>query len=169
MTERAIEELEFGLLQISAGARQRAGLASALQQYLDLALPSTPNATTGDEARWACWFGPGQWLVGWDRSRAQSKRCPDLSVPDGALVVDVSDAYRVWRLSGPAAANWLAQGCPLDLDSPALVAGRCARSQFDQFPLFLHRRSEQTFDLYMLRSYAEHFAIRLGSTDQRPD
>ena len=76
----------------------------------------------------------------------------------GGLITltDVSDAYAIVRLAGPAARDVLAKGCSLDIHDSVFPPGKVARSLLAQAEAILHRTAAETFDIYVPRSYADY-------------
>ena len=105
----------------------------------------------------ALWTGPGNWLI----------TCPDAQRPDlearlrtalegmtGALT-DVGAGFAVLNLSGPAAADVLAQGCTIDLDPAAFPEGACAMTALARMRVVIHRLPQAGgYDVYVARSFA---------------
>ncbi len=99
--------------------------------------------------------GPGRWLV------RSSAAIPDLPVPDGIALFDLSDAWRLFQLSGIAARRLLASGCPLDLTPRRFAAGSCATTRLDEFCVILCCVGPDTYEMYVERSFAEDLRSRL--------
>ena len=99
--------------------------------------------------------GPGRWLV------RSSAAIPHLEVPDGIALFDLSDAWRLFQISGIAARRLLASGCPLDLAPRRFAAGRCAATRLDEFCVILCCVGPDTYEMYVERSYAEDLRSRL--------
>ena len=68
-----------------------------------------------------------------------------------ASVTDLSHARTIIRLGGPAALDVLAKGCALDLER--LTIGASVPTQIEHFSVQLHRAEEQTWDVYVYRSF----------------
>ena len=70
-------------------------------------------------------------------------------------MVDVSDRDCVLTISGDAARDVLAGGCPLNLHERVFQPGACARSHCFRIPVLVNRvDAGSTFDVQMPRSYA---------------
>lgn len=101
----------------------------------------------------AMWTGPDQWLL------VDATATPDALVERlaavesaGGAVFDVSHARVCLRLRGPAAEPLLATGCPLDLE--AMPVGGCGASVLGPFTVVVRRLGQESFDLWVARSYA---------------
>lgn len=145
------EQKPAAIVQIN-GAPPDSRLASALGY---LSLESTP------EMRRACngkggtllWNGPGQWLAVSPSTPARDflmdlRRALD---PSGATVTDLSHARAVIRIAGPKARDVMLKGCPLDLER--FKVNDCASSLLGHLNVQIHCIGDQTFDLYVFRSF----------------
>lgn len=105
------------------------------------------------EARFS---GPGEWLVLSD-VHAPETLVAELAVRlgDFAFVVDQSHGRVVLTLSGTGAARILANGVAVDLHPDAFPVGRAANVLCNHLSLNLARTGEESFDLTVMRSFAE--------------
>lgn len=110
------------------------------------------------------WLGPDEWLivVGGGGEEPESDASAFCARLDAAFrghfvtVTDVSDAWCVLRLAGPAATEVLAKGCGLDIHARALPPGKVARSLLAKADVILHRLKPDAFEIYVARSYADY-------------
>ena len=108
------------------------------------------------EARFS---GPGEWLV-LSQVHAPETLAAELSVRlgDFAFVVDQSHGRVLLTLSGPDAVRILANGVAVDLHADAFPVGRAANVLCNHLSINLARTGEQSFDLVVMRSFAEALA-----------
>lgn len=145
------EQKPAAIAQVN-GAPPESRLASALGY---LALESTPEpqrACTGKGGT-LLWNGPGQWLVV-SPSTPVRDFLMDLRralEPSGATVTDLSHARAVIRIAGPKARDVMLKGCPLDLER--FKVNDCASSLLGHLNVQIHCIGDQTFDLYVFRSF----------------
>jgi sarcosine oxidase subunit gamma len=99
-------------------------------------------------------LGPTAWLVEAHDSEppALLQHLRERLASSEATVTDLSHALSVLRLSGSAALEVLASGCALDLER--LAPGASVPTQTEQFSVQLRRLSEDTWDIYIYRSFA---------------
>jgi sarcosine oxidase subunit gamma len=103
------------------------------------------------------WLGPDEWLLAKDGDDTKLAARLDTAFRGHFVTVtDVSDAYTVIRLAGPAAAEVLAKGCALDTHDRVFPPGKVARSLLAKADVILHRLTADTFELYVARSYADY-------------
>ena len=61
------------------------------------------------------------------------------------------------RVTGPRARDLLAKGCPLDLHPSLFAKGACAQTVMAKAGVLIHAVDDgPTYDLYVLRSFAEY-------------
>jgi heterotetrameric sarcosine oxidase gamma subunit len=86
-------------------------------------------------------------------------------LPAGATLVDLSSAFRVFRLRGPQARWVLAKGCRIDLHDSAFHQHNVARTIIAQIPIILYHAGEgPAFDLFAPRTLAQSFIEFLTSS-----
>lgn len=92
--------------------------------------------------------GPGEWLV------ATGDPTQALEI-DGAMVVDQSHGRTLFRLTGPDAIRLLMKGVAVDIAGTGLPVGTSASMAFGHLTINLARTADRTFELIVLRSFAE--------------
>jgi sarcosine oxidase subunit gamma len=146
------------------------GFTRAVRGALTLDLPLVANTASQGAALSALWLGPDEWLLlcadGSEMAVIASLRTA-LSGRHAAIV-DISDARCVAHLSGAAARDVLARGCAVDFHPRAFTLGAVAQTRLAQAEVIVHRCTEDGFDIYVARSFADHLwrwladAIALG-------
>jgi len=77
--------------------------------------------------------------------------------PDWGAVTDVSANRVLFELSGPAARDTLATGCPLDLHPRVFGPGRCAQTLLARTAVIVWQTdAAPTFRLLVRASFADH-------------
>lgn len=126
---------------------------------LGLQLPTVAWLSAADaEGRvHALWTGPGHWLITCpeaQRPGLEARLRTALEGMTGALT-DVGAGFAVLNLSGPAAADVLAQGCTIDLDPAVFPEGACAMTALARMRVVIHRMPRAGgYDVYVARSFA---------------
>jgi sarcosine oxidase subunit gamma len=140
------------VVQVAAFDAERAG--AGVGAALGAPAPAGRNgvAISGDST--LLWTGPGRWLAVEPESRdlasLLSHHCPG----DVAAITDLSHARTALRVDGPQTRVLLAKLCTLDVDPAAFPPGTCAQSQFGQIGVLLYCRTENGFDIFVLRGFA---------------
>jgi sarcosine oxidase subunit gamma len=78
-----------------------------------------------------------------------------------ATLNDVSGGLVALRIGGKDAAALLAKGCTLDLHPKVFKPGQCAQSGIAKAGILLAKVDDETFDVYVRRSFAEYLALWL--------
>ena len=140
------EALPGPITSIAPFKGREAGLSAALQAAHGLEFPA-PNRVTGTAPAQAVWSGQGQaFLIG---------AAPDARLSAHAALTDQSDGWAVLRLEGAEAEAVLARLFPLDLSLTNFAVGHSARSQLQHVIALLVRSGPQTFDIFVMRSFAQ--------------
>lgn len=126
-----------------------------LSQHAGCGLPVQPLETARRGTLGALWLGPDEWLLVGSGDDL-SDRLATAFRGHFVTVTDVSDAYCIVRLAGPAARDVLAKGCGLDTHDSAFPPGKVARSLLAKAEIILHRTAADAFEIYVARSYADY-------------
>jgi heterotetrameric sarcosine oxidase gamma subunit len=112
----------LGTISLATPRGGAAALAQALHDHARLA-PPEPGCWVGDDALALLWCAPGQFLAVGDTVVVQ--RLAD-ALRGAALLIDLTGARTVVRLSGPSVREVLARVVPLDLHPRGMAPGRVA-------------------------------------------
>lgn len=142
-----------------------ARFVSAICDVLGVELPVTPNHWRGDADTAILWLGPDEWLVMAPAGQADDieRRLRDARADDPWLsVADVSHNYTGFELSGPAARDVLAKGCPLDLHPRGFGPGDCAQSLLAKTRVLLRTTERDNhIEIWLRNSFARYAATWL--------
>ena len=121
-----------------------------------VALPQTAcrAATAGNRS--ALWLGPDEWLL---LAEDGATDAIEAAFAEGMAghphsLVDVGHRNTAIEIAGPAAADVLNAGCPLDLRLDAFPVGMCTRTVFAKAEIVLWRLDDQRFRVEVWRSFA---------------
>ncbi|MBL8697668.1 MAG: sarcosine oxidase subunit gamma [Alphaproteobacteria bacterium] len=140
------------ILRADDAARAAAG------RGLGLELPSDPCRAATRDGRSALWLGPDEWLLlaAEADGPAVAAAIADSAAGTRHALFDVGHRQIGLALSGPLAADVLAQGCPLDLDPSAFPVGMCTRTLLAKTEIVLWRRDAERFHVEVARSFARY-------------
>ena len=141
---------DFSLIHIATRGNRKTA-ASGVKKAYGAAAPMKPNSVVGKNDALIMWFGPSSWIV-----RTADKAVKDLPAIKLCCVTDLSDSRCQIRVEGPLALDLLSTGCPVDFDTALALQG-CAQTTYNHFQIFLHRAGEETYDVFVPRSFAEDF------------
>ncbi|KZC97636.1 sarcosine oxidase subunit gamma [Oceanibaculum pacificum] len=152
---------ENGKLILRADA-QNADIRAAIAGVLTAPLPVEPLTSMAGDKATALWLGPDEWLLLCaEADRAGLQQALEANLADlHASVVDVSDAYSGFAVTGPKAAELLSKGCAIDLHPVAFAEGKVVRSLLAKADITLLRTAAD-FQLYVLRSFAAYTRLWL--------
>ncbi len=142
-----IEAGDPGMLTwIAPFAGREEAVSAALEAAHGVGLPGPGRMVASDQAR-CLWFARGQALLcGPD---------PGADLGGMAAVVDQSDGWVSLRVCGGRHVDLLARLVPVDLRDAAFPAGRVVRSLVKHTSALLARTSEETVEIFVMRSFAE--------------
>lgn len=129
---------------------------AAASQAFSLTLPETIGQGAQKDDRGAYCIGPDEWLLHaaeTDQSAIVSAFETARAETPHSLVV-ISDRELTIAITGPAAADLLSVGCPLDLSR--LPVGGAKRTVFDYAQVTLIRDGDDAFRLEVWRSFFPH-------------
>lgn len=134
----------------------RAADPGAAAIALGIALPARVGARARSGSRTALCLGPDEWLIEAPDADAAALAASfaEIAARTPLSAVDVSDREITLEISGPAARDLLAAGCPRDLSR--MPVGEGARTVFDSAQIVLTREEEDRFNLTVWRSFAPH-------------
>ena len=139
----------------------------AVQAATGLALPMLANSANVSGSRHLIWLGPDEWLLkdagaaedaSTDSPRAAALRTA-LSQHPGLhhSVVEVGSGNTTFSLQGPASANLISRGCPLDLHARVFGAGAVAQSHIARAPVLLRCvEADASYEITVRRSFAPY-------------
>lgn len=144
------------ILQVAAWPDTLRTVQAVIAEFLGVEAPPTGRAATGKNIIVAA-VAPGRFLLAGVADDLAPRLEAALPSADAA-VSDLSHGRVVLRLEGEAATALLAKGVALDLDLTAFPPGRIAQAAIHHVDVLVHRLGETTFELWVLRGFAEALA-----------
>ncbi len=133
--------------------------AAAVLSATGLALPVVANTASVGHGRQLFWLGPDEWLlkVSGGAGEAIEAALRAALVGKHFSVVQMGGGSTTLSLQGPASADLLSRGCPLDLHARSFPAGALAQSHISKANVVLYCLEAQTsFEITVRRSFAEY-------------
>lgn len=153
-----LRELPF-VTMVSVRVDPNGMAAVALERALGTALPRTVGQVAEHGHHFVLWLGPDEWLVISEEEPASLHATMSAAVAGShAAVVDVSSNRTVLELTGTAAREVLAKGCPTDLHPRALQPGMAVVTTLARVPLLLWQVDADTYRLLPRSSFADYTA-----------
>lgn len=134
-------------------------LQTALREVTGAEVPGALAQSAGR----IVWMAPDELLV----------LVPDVEVPDAVrvleegtagqhvMVLDVSDARAILRVSGRRAGEVLAKGAPCDCSDHGFPPGTARRTHLGGLAVGIWRLDEENWEIVCFRSYAHHLSAWL--------
>ena len=143
------------LISLRIGAEGR----PAVERALGAALPRPAGLASGDGSAMVFGLGPDEWLarVSPDEESGWLARLEEAAVGSFSAVVVVSDAWRVFTVTGPDTLEVLAQATGVDVHPDAFPTNRAVRAAFARISALIHRLDDRpAFDVYVDASLARY-------------
>ena len=137
------------------GDLSSAGVAKAVKAATGADMPGQGEIIEGAKGR-AGWMSPDELLLIVDHAKAADfvAAASKSLAKEHALVVNVSDARAVYRVTGDAVREVLAKLSPAD--TAAMVPGQLRRTRIAQIPAAFYLTDEKTAELICFRSVAQY-------------
>ena len=131
---------------------------TAIAKAIGLTLPAKIGATSMKSDSMVACLGPDEWIVIAKKVKYSKlyEKVFKLSSKYVMSVTDVSHRNVALTLTGPAAAETVNVGCPLDMSLKAFPVGKCTRTVFENAPILLSRNSDDSFTMECWRSFAPY-------------
>ena len=151
------ERRPLSIVQIAAWTDQAEGAVTAVAGSLGVTPDREPcrAAQAGDVT--ALWVGPDRWLLVEPEQRDLEALIRADVGPEFAAVTDQSHSRCVLRLTGPRVRDVLRKGTTLDLDAAYFKPGDVRTTALFHMNGLVHCIAEDSFDLYVARSFAWSF------------
>jgi heterotetrameric sarcosine oxidase gamma subunit len=162
-SEILIEEHPFVRKVGIRGRAHDAGFKRRFAEILGVA-PTAPGRSTETVQATILSVGPSEWLtvdrlLGSATPRPAANDLRARLAAAGIVVVDLSSATTILRISGPGCSSTLRGLCALQLDQ--LPSGSVARTRIGRLAILVHVLGSARFDLFVPRSYAKSFCDQL--------
>ncbi len=149
----SLQALPYRPSVILRGESGDGAFLKAARDGLGFDLPVKANHAAGNDEVAAYWLGPSEWqLLG----LADTEPLSQALAQTRHAIIENGDGQQAIALSGPRARDVLAKLCPLDLEDPGLVPGRCARSVLVGCTALLVPREDGAYHIHVGRSFADY-------------
>ncbi|MEP6970603.1 MAG: sarcosine oxidase subunit gamma family protein [Betaproteobacteria bacterium] len=157
----SLAEIPFVDMLVLRGDANDPRFAQAVLDASGLHLPHKPNSSSIDPQRQLLWLGPDEWML-----KLRDRQGPAVMAAlqaglqgQHSAVIDVGHGSTTLLLQGPASADLLARGCPLDLHPRVFPTGALAQSHIAKASatvLCLYAGIQ--YELTVRRSFADYLA-----------
>ena len=132
---------------------------SEVERVLGAALPPPAGLASRNGSVTVFGLGPDEWLIRTapDEEEGWLARLEEATAGSFSAVVLVSDAWRVFTVTGPDTLDVLAQATGVDVHPAEFPAGRAVRAAFAGISALIHRLDDRpSFDVYVDASLARY-------------
>lgn len=131
--------------------------AAAVDEAVGLSVPEALTAVSGEDTR-AIWMSPDELLLFCDYGEANAAICriKEQLQESHHMVLNVSDARAVIRLTGSRVGEVLAKGAPNDCSDHGFPVGTARRTHMAGLAVAFWRLESDVWEIVALRSYAHH-------------
>jgi sarcosine oxidase subunit gamma len=150
------ERRELSIVHV-AGNPDNKTFTKAVKTACACALPLDPGMVSQAGNLSLVWLAADRWMA------VSSEPAPGVledalrkTCQNSAAVIDASHASTVLRISGKQARSVLMKGAPLDFHDRVFIPERAATTIISQCTVVLVCIGQDTFDLYVSRSFALH-------------
>ena len=130
-----------------------------IEQATGLRLPITANSASIVSDRQLLWLGPDEWLLKVPNGQGNDIEARLRAHLSGRhiSIVQVGSGNTTFSLQGPAAADLLSRGCPLDLHARAFPDGALAQSHIAKANATLYCvKAGLHYEITVRRSFADY-------------
>ena len=131
----------------------------AVERALGVAAPRPSGLAAVNESVAMFALGPDEWLIrtGPDEEDRWLAKLEEAAADSFGAVVLVSDAWRVFTVTGPETLDVLAQATGVDLHPCAFPTGRVVRAAFARIAAIIHRLDDRpAFEIHVDASVARY-------------
>jgi len=145
-----------GILRIQ-GRKSDAAFVSAVEERLGVRLPA-PERTNSKADVTVVWSGPNEYLCFCAlKNEAQYEDALQSALAGKFAAVTLASDSRIGvYISGSNAAEFIAQGCAIDMDTANFKVGHSSTTRFASLPAILIHRATQEYILYVDIGYVEY-------------
>lgn len=154
-----VDEVPFIEMVNLRGNAADPAFVAGVQQATGLALPVKANTHSGNAQRQLFWLGPDEWLLKTSDGQGEAVEAAIRSALAGQhfATVQVGSGNTTLIVEGPAAADLLSRGCPLDLHPRACPAGTLAQTHIAKANvILLCTEAGKRFEITVRRSFASY-------------
>ena len=152
-----LSEIPFEQMINLRGTASDPAFAQAVLAGTNLVLPTAVNSVSLNAQRQLLCLGPDEWLLKTQDGQGDALEAAltERLAGQHVSVVQVGDGSTTFALQGPASADLLARGCPLDLHARSFGAGAVAQSHVAKASVtLLCLAPGQHYELTLRRSFA---------------
>ena len=131
---------------------------------LNMILPTEANTSTTSDKLTAIWLSPDEWMIISNELASKDTNKSDLyemlfnsiSKTNLGAVIDVTDQFVQLELKGENVYEIFSAGSPFNFNEFKEKKGSTTQTVLNHIDVILHHKDENTVNLFVRRSFAEH-------------
>ena len=138
--------------------------STKIGKILSILPPNEANTSSGNEKFNLLWLSPDEWLIYSndkkmtldDQINLEDKLFNEISKLNQGAVTNVSDHWVMINLNGNKVYDLLSKSCPYNFNDFKNKKGSVAQTIDNHIDVILHHKEENTVNLFVRRSFAQH-------------
>ena len=151
------------LIKINLRGKKREFLTN-VGKNLNMILPTEANTSSTSDKLTAIWLSPDEWMIISNELTSKDTNISELneilfnSISKTSLgaVIDVTDQFVQLELKGENIYEIFSAGSPFNFNEFKVKKGSTAQTVLNHIDVILHHKEENTVNLFVRRSFAEH-------------
>ena len=151
------------VMKINLRGKKREFLTN-VGKNLNMILPTEANTSTTSDKLTAIWLSPDEWMIISNELASKNTNISELneilfngiSKTNLGAVIDVTDQFVQLELKGENIYEIFSAGSPFNFNEFKEKKGSTAQTVLNHIDVILHHKEENTVNLFVRRSFAEH-------------
>ena len=151
------------VIKINLRGKKREFLTN-IGKNLNMILPTEANTSSTSDKLTAIWLSPDEWMIisnelsnkDTNISKLNEMLFNRISKTNLGAVVDITDQFVQLELKGKNIYEIFSSGCPFNFNKFKEKKGSTAQTVLNHIDVILHHKEENTVNLFVRRSFAEH-------------
>ncbi len=151
------------VIKINLRGKKREFLTN-VGKNLNIILPTEANTSSTSDKLTAIWLSPDEWMIITNELASKDTNISELneilfnsiSKTNLGAVIDVTDQFVQLELKGENIYEIFSAGSPFNFNEFKEKKGSTAQTVLNHIDVILHHKEENTVNLFVRRSFAEH-------------
>ena len=162
------------LMKLSLRGKSREFL-STIGKNINMILPLEANTSSSSDKYTSLWLSPDEWMVVSNNTVDQESNNYEIeellfnkiSKTKLGAVIDVSDQFVLVNLNGEKVFELLSTGSPFNFNEFKKKKGAVTQTIINQIDAIIHHKEINDVNLYVRRSFSEHFLSWISDAASR--
>ena len=162
------------VIKINVRGKKREFLTN-IGKNLNMILPTEANTSSTSDKLTAIWLSPDEWMIvsnelsneDNNKYKLYNTLFDSISKKNLGSVVDVSDQFVQLELKGKNIYEMFSAGSPFNFNEFKEKKGSTTQTVLNHIDVILHHKEENTVNLFVRRSFAQHLWDWIGDSSSR--